>query len=482
MTSRTPRRHRRLAFMAAGMAAAMVLLPGAASAQVVHSAQQNAGTSAQLAPSGDPVAPNPNPNPDAAAPAPQIPQPEVPLPSLPNGTTLPTPEGLNTPGLTGAHDDKDRDHHKHDDRYGGERRDDTEDSDHLDDPDRPDHASGAVADVDLLKEHLLEITEYDASIEDDDSAHAEATVLGLGGEQIIGSEASSRDGDEKESDDGDLLSLCEGTGGAICLSLLYSDAVAKEDRDSTLSAARAGVLALCVGGDDEDVTATYECDGALSLGVAEGVGIAERDNKYGHTKADSANELLNLCIGQREKLTEACDGLGLQAVHADSKSISDKPDTERHSYLLGIDSGGDSTYLLDEPEALTLPDDCGDSALLCLFLNQGKSVIFENPRYKGAGSVQEALRLDVLNETLLVVLGQAESLAHETDRGKDKDKDDHGDKGEDHGKFDDGGKGGPELAETGVDVATLLAGGFLLTGVGALTIAATRRRAGRHTL
>ncbi|MDQ4103563.1 MAG: hypothetical protein M3186_07580 [Actinomycetota bacterium] len=470
MTSRTPRRHRRLAFMAAGMAAALVLLPGAASAQVVHSVPQITGTSAEPVPPGDPVAPNPN--------APTLP--ELPVP-LPGGTTVPTPDGLNAPDLRGS-DDKDR--HRHDDRYGGERRDDTEDSDHLDDPEPPDHASGAVARVDLLKEHLLDITRYDATIEDDDSAHAESTVLGLGGDQIVGSDASSKDGDDREGDDGDLLSLCEGTGGLLCLSLLYHDTVAKEDRDSALAAARGGVLALCVGGDDDDVTATYECDGLLSLGVAEGLGIAERDKKFGHTKADSANELLNLCIGQREKLTEACDGVGLQAVHADSRSISKKPDTERHSYLLGLDLGGESTYLVDGPEALTLPDDCGDSAILCLFLNQGKSVIFENPKYKGAGSVQEMLRLDVLNETLLVVLGQAESLAHETDRDKDKE---HGKKDEEHGdKGDEGGKDeakGPELAETGADVAALLAGGFLLTGMGALTVAAvTRRRVGKHAL
>ncbi|MGH3993550.1 MAG: hypothetical protein ACRDSN_13945, partial [Pseudonocardiaceae bacterium] len=323
-------------------------------------------------------------------------------------------------------------------------RDDTEDSDHLDDPEPPDHASGSVLDLDLDEEDILDITKYDATIEDDDEAHADSTVLGLGGDEIIGSSASSRDGDGR---DGDNLTagLCDGTGGVICLSLLYHDVVAEEDDDSSLAAARGGVLALCLGGgeddgddngddDGADVTATYECDGALSLGVAEGLGIAERDKKQGHTRAESANELLNLCIGKRESLTESCDGLGLQAVHADSDSESKEPDTNRHSYLLGIDSDGESSYLLDEPEAITLLDDCGDSALLCLFLNQGKSVIFKNPQ--GAGSVQEALRLDVLNRTLLLVLGQAETLAHETkDRDRDDDKkDEHqmeGDKGED---------------------------------------------------
>jgi hypothetical protein len=501
MTSRTPRRHRRLALMAAGTAAAMVLLPGAASAQVVPT-QQFAGAP------GDPAVPGvpSDPNAPAGPAAPDL----GPVPQLPD--LLGDPGGAGAPSLTG-----DRDHHDGDGDGDVVHRDDTDDSDHLDDPDPPDHASGAVADIDLLKSDLLEITKYDATIEDDDEAHADSSVLGLGGDSIIGSSASSREGDGR---DGDNLTagLCDGTGGVICLSLLYHDVVAEEDDDSSLAAARGGVLALCLGGgeddgdngDDDGVTATYECDGALSLGVAEGLGIAERDKKHGHTRAESANELLNLCLGKRESLTESCDGLGLQAVHADSDSESKEPDTHRASYLLGIDSNGESSYLLDEPEALTLLDDCGDSAILCLFLNQGKSVIFKNPQ--GAGSVQEMLRLDVLNRTLLVVLGQAETLAHETN-GRDRDHDkpecsdgidnDHdgdtdfkadkdcdspeddseaGDKGEGHG--DDGGdKGdGGGLADTGADIVPLLAGGFLLTGMGALTVAGTRRRAGKHTM
>ncbi len=466
MTSRTPRRHRRLALMAAGTAAAMVLLPGAASAQVVHTAQQFTGAP------GDPAVPGvPGDTPTAPVPAaPELGQ----VPGLPP-VEVPGLDGAGAPRPTGADDDGDVVH-----------RDDTPDSDHLEDPRPPDHASGAVADIDLLKEHLLEITKYDATIEDNGEAHADSTVLGLGGDSIVGSSASS-EGNDKSNKDGENLTsgVCEGLGGVICLSLLYHDVVAEEDRDSSLAAARGGVLALCLGGgEDEDVTASYECDGVLSLGVAEGLGIAERDKKYGHTKAESANELLNLCIGKRESLTDSCDGLGLQAVHSDSDSESKKPDTRRGSYLLGIDSDGESSYLLDEPEAITLLDDCGDSAILCLFLNQGKSVIFKNPQ--GAGSVQEMLRLDVLNRTLLVVLGQAESLAHETegrDHHKKEEKPEEGDKGEDKGDKgagDQGEDGG--LADTGADVMTLLAGGFLLTGLGALTVAATRRRTGNHSL
>jgi hypothetical protein len=495
MTSRTPRRHRRLALMAAGTAAAMVLLPGAASAQVVHSVQQIMSTPGTP---GDPVAP-PNPN------APALPQTPAGPGDLPSPGNLPVP-GLNdiigngNPGLTGSHGDHDGHNGEH---HGDDvHRDDTPNSDAIDDPRPPDHASGEVGKVDLLKSRLLDITRYDATIEDNGQSHADSTVLGLGGSRLVGSSADSRD-HNRSGDNGDALKLCGTTGGLLCLSLLYHNTVATEDHDNSLAAARGGVAALCLGSKgkdrrDHDVTASYECNGILSLGVAEGLGIAERDKAAGHTKADSANELLNLCIGKRDKLTTPCEGLGLEAVHSDSKSRSDKPDTERHSFLLGIDSNGHSSYLLDAPFGLALPDHCGDSALLCLLLNQGKSVIFHNP--KGAGSAQEALRLDVLNRVLLVVLGQSETLAHETNEGnndhhnKGEHCDDHGNKSEEHGEHceDHGNKGeeqgkgenekGPELAQTGADVAGLLAGGFLLTGLGALTVAGTRRRAGRHTV
>jgi hypothetical protein len=477
MTSRTPRRHRRLALMAAGTAAAMVLLPGAASAQVVHSMQQAMGTASAPSAPSDPMAP-PGPNAPAVPAAPAPDDPTKAVSDLVSGVTG-GGNGNGAPGLTGDHRDGDKRHHDGDHHGGEVHRDDTPDSHQIDEPEPPDHASGAVADIDLLRSHLLDITKYDATIEDNGESHSDSTVLGLGGSRIIGSSADSRD-HNREGDNGDALKLCNASGGVLCLSLLYHNTVATEDHDNSLAAARGGVAALCLGGHDKDTTASYECNGILSLGVAEGLGIAERDKEHGHTKADSANELLNLCIGKREKLTTPCEGLGLEAVHSDSKSKSEKPDTERHSFLLGIDSNGHSSYLLDEPFALALPEHCGDSAILCLLLNQGRSVIFHNP--KGAGSAQEALRLDVLNRTLLVVLGQAESLAHETEgRDHHKKEEEHGNKGEENGKGENnGGEKGPELAETGADVAGLLAGGFLLTGLGALTVAASRRRVGKH--
>ncbi|MGH3530254.1 MAG: hypothetical protein ACRDQ6_23615, partial [Pseudonocardiaceae bacterium] len=212
MTSRTPRRHRRLALMAAGTAAAMVLLPGAASAQVVHSVQKIVGTSAQ------PVVPSPS-----APGTPSTPQITEPgpgagggagAPGAPNTGDLPiVGDVLNgnshTTGLLGGdhHDGHDGDHHDGDHHGDVEHRDDTSGSHEIDDPEPPDHASGAVARIDLLRSHLLDITKYNGTIEDNGDAHSDSTVLGLGGSRIIGSSASSKD-HNREGDNGDALKLC----------------------------------------------------------------------------------------------------------------------------------------------------------------------------------------------------------------------------------------------------------------------------------
>jgi hypothetical protein len=382
------------------------------------------------------------------------------------------------------------------------------------DPEFPDHGSGYVGDVDLGEQDILDLVEYDATVEDDGTTHSDANVLGLLGDSIVGSSSSS-DG-TTESHENPTEGLCEATGGVLCLSLLYHDTVSVVDDEGSLAGARGGVLSLCLLGDDATVTTTYECKGVVGAGAAEGEGAAERDGKTGHTSAYSDNELVKACI------TEGWDGftckgiLGASVLHADSNSESVTPDTARDSWLIGLDSGGEALLRIEDPIGLALPPGCGDVALLCLFLNQGESFIFDNPQ--GAGSAQEALHLDLLQGTpldILVVLGQAESIAHlespegcepgekgpcppkkpECSDGIDNDGDGKID-ADDPGCYDENGKYNPDdddesdggkkddgggLAKTGADVAPLLAGAFLLIGLGALTVAATRRRVGKHT-
>ncbi|MGH3939204.1 MAG: hypothetical protein ACRDTG_11325 [Pseudonocardiaceae bacterium] len=495
MTSRTPRRHRRLAFMAAGTVAAMVLVPGTALAQdtTPYDFEQLVQTVEELTGS-------------SGAPA---------VPALPE-----TPANPALPEVPVDVLDSD------DDSPGHE----------TEDPQFPDHGSGFVGNVDLNDTEIADIVRYDATVEDDGSTHSDSTVLALFGDEVVGSSSSSDGSTYENPTDG----ICDATSGALCLSLLYHGTDALVDDESSFAQAYGGVLSVCVLGDDPEIVTTYECEGLLGVGAAEGEGGAERDTKTGHTEAYSDNELVKLC------LTEGWDGfvcqgvLGASVLHSDSNSESVTPETERDSWLIGLDSGGEELLRLEDPTGISIPDGCGEPAVVCLFLNQGESFIFDNPQ--GAGSAQEALHLDLLNGTpldVLVELGQAESIAHlesppgcepgekgpcptepeckdgidndgdgkidfpndpgcsspeddsEEDQPECKDGiDNDGDKKIDFGEDpecdspeddseSDGKDGG--LADTGAEVAPLLAGAFLLIGMGALTVAGTRRRVGKHS-
>lgn len=499
MTSVTPKRRRRLAFAAAGTAAAMVLLPATAAAQqndpFDNIVEQMKGTGQQIENGQAPNVTGPA--------APSVQQEDDDEGNVPDG------EFVN-PGLGAPDEDDDTEGHE------------------TDDPAFPDGGRGEVADVEFGENNetdIAEITEYEAEITDDGRAQSRTTVLGLGGDEVVGGSAAS-DG-ENQTRENPTQGLCEGSGGALCLALLYHENSASETDESLKAFAQGGVLALCLGGSNENADATYECEGApLTLGVAEGAAKAERDDD-GDTTSSSTNELANLCLGGSDD-QNVCEGLGVQALHSNSDSTSNA-ETNRNSYIVGIDASGDRTEILGDPAGLALPPGCGgpndDSpALLCLFINQGESFIFNDDN--GAASAQEALHLDLLRNTpigILAELGKAESVARdfkcdpgnpdgpcpgddkeppqdkpECSDGIDNDGDGkidfpkdpecespeddseaNGKKGDDGGAADDGDNGGG-LATTGADIAPLAAGALALVGLGALAMAATRRRVGKH--
>ncbi len=506
MTSATTKR-RRLALMAAGTAAAMVLLPATASAQQQEDPLRDVMSSVNAV--ADSVSGGGGQN-----------LPDVPGPAL-NPLDPQLKDHLGDP-------DEDRDSEGHE----------------TDDPQFPDHGAGSVADVELGDQEenqeaeedgateIADVTEYDATIEDDASSNGDATVLALFGDEIFGSHADSEDGPAEESENF-TEGLCEGTDGGLCLSLLYSDAYAAETDDASTAGGRAGVLALCLGGNNGDITTSDECDGPIVLGAAEGIGVGER-NDDGNTATASKNEALNLCLGGTEDQTgdTLCDGLGLSALNGESASAADDEEavTEGTSHVIGFDAGGDEAFRAEDSAGGCLPpvDDQDAVALLCLFVNQGEEFVFgsgeaDGVEYtRGAASAVEALHLDVLRNTpleILVELGKAESIARDFDcpgkpggpcPGEEKppgkpdkpecsdgiDNDGDGDidfgqdkdceSPEDDSEAGDGaGKPGADddgLATTGANIAPMLAAALAMLGLGALTVAATRRRVGKHTV
>lgn len=480
MKSATPKR-RRLAILAAGTAAAMVVLPGTASAEenplgvVLDSFAGSVNGVAQAPVASAPDAPDVPEVPgvlDVPAvpeipalpevPAAPLPAPDVPLeaPALPGDA----PQPLTLPGAPSSDDDSD----------GHE----------TEDPQSPTHGSGSVGDVGLGDMDIAGVNRYHATLEEDGGSSG-VTLLSLLGHDLIAPAALSNP----------LAPLCDASGGALCLSLLYSEQTAEQDS----AAARGGIAAACVGGSDPAALSSSDCDGPIAAGVAEGEATAERDAN-GDEHATSQNHMADACVGGGDP----CELLGAGLLQTEVAAGS----TSRDSALIDLESMGNQGYTLNEPFGAALPPGCPVPALACLFLNQGESFgPGDESRQSGdtVAAAQEALHADALRGTpiaALVELDRAEAIAAAGQDGDEPPGDEPpgeeppgdegpgdegpGDEGPGAGPGDEGpdgegdadGDGDGDLAFTGATPAPLLAGAIGLMVLGGLAVAVARRRAG----
>ena len=253
-----------------------------------------------------------------------------------------------------------------------------------------DHASATVAELLVLGNETIEIGSAGSSINEDGSTNSDVTVLALGGQEIVGSHASS-DGEEESSNDA-LAPVCDGSGGQLCLGLLYAHSAAHEDGNSSTGSADTALAYVCAGGSATDPKG--QCDGPADAGVSESHASIERDKATGSTSADAESDLVDVCLGGRAA-DGTCSGIGANAVH--SESHSDAPShtqpgtSSRDSYLLGVDVAGQHQEILGDPETLSIPPDCPDSGAACVFLNEGSTHI----RIGGASADQDVLHLVV---------------------------------------------------------------------------------------
>lgn len=338
------------------------------------------------------------------------------------------------------------------------------------DPQQPDHGGATVLDSGLAGEDVARVGESRANVEDDDSTSGDATLLALGGEEIAGAHADS-DG-EDESHFGDPLEpLCSGSEGQVCLSVLYADAWATEDGDTSSSRGRTGVADVCLGGDGAE-----DCTGPVSTGVATSESEAERDQRSGRTTASSSSEVADVCV-QPDPATGLC-AVGVEVLHSEGRSDSggSKASADRDSHLIALELGNEEQARVSDPQALSLPPDCPEGgSLVCLFVNQGETYLGKGV----AGHAQEALHVDVLpgNLDLVVEAGRSETLVH-NDGGEAR--------GGDTGPAVRGAGGGPGspgtvagvadmLPQTGGVWSGLLALALLGIGAGALLTARSRR-------
>ena len=343
------------------------------------------------------------------------------------------------------------------------------------DPQAPDHASSRGLTAGLAGNELAGVGETDSRIEDDHSASAEATALAIGGQQVIGANADS-DGPEEDSLD-PLAPLCEGSGGALCASVLYAEAEAHEGATTSDSAASTGVASACVGGSDP---AGASCSGPVGVGVLESWSEISRDGS-GHTQGSSGSSVADLC------LVPAGASCTIGADLLSSEGSSDSRGTAtKESQVIALELGGQGGDFTD-PLAIALPPGCPEAlSVACVFLNQGET-------YLGNGSAGHsvlALNANVLNGLVLADVAQSETLVHKagprTEGEPDKDPEDPK---EGPGSDGPGGPGGPGAdagpdADAGDDVlpdtggvwSGLLAIGLFAVALGGFCLAWARRR------
>jgi hypothetical protein len=333
-------------------------------------------------------------------------------------------------------------------------------------PGPPDHARGAIAEVSLAGNDLVAVGQTNAQINDDGTSQGDVTVLSLGGQEIIGAHSDS-EGEESASVD-PFAPLCEGSGGAVCLGLLFADTNSTNTPPASHSDASAAVAAVCLGGTNPDPGVT--CDGQVSASAARSTSSIDRDKTTGAETATQETDLADACIGGEDE-EGVCQGVGATAVHSESTSSVDgnkQAQTESSSYLANVQIGGTEAVIISDPTAITIPPNCPTPSLVCLFLNQGTESVSTGV----AGSRQEAIHLSVLqgavggNDLTLAHAGNAETFVRWSTPTCCAPPPD----------VPRRPPAGPGLADTGFDTRVPLALMTLLALTGAMALAFERRR------
>lgn len=346
------------------------------------------------------------------------------------------------------------------------------------DPTAPDHGSTQGAVAKIGDQEIAGVSNDKATVNDDDSTTADSSLLTLGGQEILGTHADSTGTNESHFGN-PLAPLCEGSGGAVCLTVLYADAYATDNGSTSHSQSRSGIVNACLGGTSTDPNAT--CNGPIALGAATSAAQADRNQSTGRTTASSMFEAANLCL-QPDPITGAC-ALGASALHSEGQSDSGSGSTpssaSRSSSLLGGELQGTPLGPVSDPTDLSIQPQCADPSLLCVFLNQGETYLAPGI----AGHAQDALKLTALPGVLdaFAGVGRTETLVH-SDGGNatppstpPPGDEPNGPNGSDGSDKADGSEDNAALPNTGGPWSGLLALGLIGIAAGSFAVAFGRR-------
>ncbi len=348
------------------------------------------------------------------------------------------------------------------------------------DPTPPDHGGTQQVHSDVGGNDVADVGGTKATTRDDDSTKSDSTLLALGGQEVLGAHADSRSNGESHAGD-PLAPVCEGSGGQVCLEVLYADAVATDDGSASHARSRNGVANTCLGGSSADPSTG--CDGPVAAGAATSRAESGRDQASGRTTASSESDLAHVCV--QPDPSNGC-ALGADALHSEGQADSGgaKPTASRDSYLLGVTANGEDQGRVDQPTAIAVQPACAPPSLVCAYLNQGETYLGD----RTAGHAQDALDARVLPDTPLQAtadLGRTETLVHNDggeavqSGGASNGPGPQVPGAEAGGPRSPGGSGGGlagVLPNTGGVWTGVLAAGLGALGLGALLMAAGRRR------
>jgi LPXTG-motif cell wall-anchored protein len=325
-------------------------------------------------------------------------------------------------------------------------------------------AKSQVVEVDLGGQDVADLGRSEASVDDEDRARGNATLLALGGQEIIGTQADS-DG-EGESHAGDpLAALCEGSEGQLCLRVLFADAYADEDAERSEALSQTGVADVCLGGNSADQRA--ECAGPVGVGVATSKAHAERGKADGSTSSRSESAVVDVCVAPEG---DTC-AVGAEVLKAESEASSDGA-THGESTVVGVELGNEQVVSVDEHAELDIQPGCAEPSLVCAAANEGEATVTEHL----ASQTQDALNVEVLPDTVGVDLGISRTEVTATAgqvAGVEKEAPSAGGPGS-----DEPGEAGGILPNTGGVWSGLLALALGAVSAGSFLIARNRRRLG----
>jgi hypothetical protein len=326
-------------------------------------------------------------------------------------------------------------------------------------------AKSQVVEVDLGDQDVADVAHSEASI-DDDRARSNATLLALGGQEIIGTRADS-DG-EGESHAGDpLAALCEGSEGQLCLRVLFADAYADEDAERSEASSQTGVADVCLGGNSSDQRA--ECAGPVGATVAGSKAHAEHGKSDGHKKSKSESAVVDVCVGPEE---ETC-AVGAEVLKAESEASSDGK-TNGESTVAGVELGNEELASLDDEAELEIQPGCAEPSVVCAAANQGEATVTEGLVKQS----QDALNVGVLPDTVGVDLGvsRTEATASAGDPADGDEAAQGGSGGPGTPGVDDPGESAGILPNTGGVWSGLLSLALGGVAAGSFLLARNRRR------